>query len=172
MKAFVITFLTILLVSILGHSQITSGEKDDLAIIKRPQFKGQDVAVALNDYFYSGNAFGFFGRESGLSYYEMAISFSFDSDGSLKKASIEKSSGFKSLDRKVLMLSKNFCKKRYMAPACSANGPIPYDITVPIVCKYLTLSHSSNNAALRYLSGGHSMYSKWTDLYTPPPYNP
>ncbi|MBP5230086.1 MAG: hypothetical protein J6Z32_08125 [Bacteroidales bacterium] len=58
MKAFFITVLTILLVSKLGYSQITSGEKDDLAIIKRPQFKGQDVAVALNDYFYSGNTFG------------------------------------------------------------------------------------------------------------------
>ena len=168
-----IVFSLLILISSKSYSQDPIiAEVTDSSIVRLPLFKGVDLHIALYNYFCSGTAFGFNGREEGMSYYEMSVNFLFDAKGKMQRAEIVRSSGFDYLDRKVLLLSKNFVRKRFMTPAYSKDGPVPCDITIPIVCKYWTLSETDNNQVIRYLSGGHSMYSKWTDLYTPSPYNP
>ena len=131
---------------------------------KEPQFKGKDFSVAIYNYFYSGDAFYFgnkpYSNEPETTYYEMSIKFEFNSDGSLKKASVVKSSGYKSLDNKVLNLSKNYARKKYMTPAYSDGVPVPCVITVPLLCKYYVLTTYNSNAPRNY------------GKYVSPRYNP
>ena len=121
---------------------------------KEPQFKGKDFSIAIYNYFYSGDAF-YFGdnrnlKEPELTYYEMSIKYEFDLNGHLKNASIVKSSGYKSLDKKILSLSKNFAKKKYMTPACSEEVPVPCVLTVPLLCKYFVMTTYNSNAPRNY----------------------
>lgn len=159
----------LVLVSVNGYCQETvSADSSVSAFVfkdfKEPQFKGKDFSVAIYNYFYSGDAF-YFGskpksKEPEITYYEMSIKFEFDSDGSLKKASVVKSSGYKSLDKKVLSLSKNYARKKYMTPAYSDEVPVPCVITVPLLCKYYVLTTYNSNAPRNY------------GKYVSPRYNP
>ena len=151
--------LPMLILSSMGYCQQISSDRE---ILRWPEFKGEDFSKAVNYYFESGHAFGFYGRESGMSYYPIEISFGFDSDGSLKKAEVVKSSGFKKLDREVLMLSKNFARKRFMTPAYSKEGPVPCSLTVPIICKCLTRHEPKDkNSPITYLIGANDYPSKF-----------
>jgi len=162
-----IVFSLLILISSKSYSQDPIiAEVTDSSIVRLPLFKGVDLHIALYNYFCSGTAFGFNGREEGMSYYEMSVNFLFDEKGKLQTAKIARSSGFDYLDRKVLLLSKNFVRKRFMTPAYSKEGPVLCDITIPIVCKYRTLSETDNNQVIRYLSGGNDLYKNGAARYS------
>ena len=136
----------------------------DFKNFKEPQFKGKDFSVAIYNYFYSGDAF-YFGdnrilKQPEFTYYEMSVKYEFDLNGHLKNASIVKSSGYKSLDKKVLSLSKNYARKKFMTPAYSDEVPVPCVITVPLLCKYFVMTTYNSNAPRNY------------GKYVSPRYNP
>ena len=153
----------------IGYCQQLSSDKE---IIKWPTFKDELFQVAVYNYIYNElDLSNVVSPSMGLSDYTPKVSFSIKSNGSLKTAKIIQSTGSKWLDNKVLMLCKDFVRKKFMTPAYSENGPVECYLTVTLGFRYYSLS-KNNSGPIRYLSGGHSMYSKWTDLYTPSPYDP
>lgn len=166
-----------LVISSIGYCQIDSIDPfNENEVLKKPQFKHKDFSNAIYTYFYNGDGFDFWrpytpAELQDYSYYRIDLKFYFNSDGSVKRVSLTKSSGYDSLDKKVMKLAKNFARKKYMTPAYSKDGPIPYETIIQLDCKYLTLSPKQTNQPIKY-NRNSLLESQYIGRHSSPPRNP
>lgn len=142
-----------------------------------PMFKGKPFKQAVAQYFEDNGLYGWHSdRTNRNTDYYPEVLFKINADGSLKEASIVKSTGNNDLDNKLINQCRNLIRKKHITPSYSGDEAVPCEVIVPIHFKdnnYL----QAGNKNLRYTDPGYrgitsgqrrpEPYNKYGGKYTP-----